>query len=72
MSGALLKYETIDKEQIAVIMKGEEPPAPKDWDTPTSSDDTPSSGGKEEEVNAKADNVDVMVDEDEASDPASS
>jgi cell division protease FtsH len=37
---ALLKWETIDREQIDAIMAGKEPTAPKDW-TPR----TPSSGG---------------------------
>ena len=37
MAKALLKYETIDCDQIAVIMQGKEPGAPKDWsDTPPS------------------------------------
>ncbi len=31
MAQALLHYETIDKEQIAAIMAGEEPQPPKDW-----------------------------------------
>ena len=35
MSDALMKYETIDEDQIAQIMKGNEPAPPKDWgDTP--------------------------------------
>ncbi len=32
MSDALMKYETIDAEQIAQIMQGKEPGPPKDWD----------------------------------------
>ncbi len=32
MAGALLKYETIDSEQIDQIMAGEIPDPPKDWD----------------------------------------
>ncbi|MBS0589337.1 MAG: ATP-dependent zinc metalloprotease FtsH [Proteobacteria bacterium] len=31
MAGALLKYETIDGEQITAIMEGREPGPPKDW-----------------------------------------
>jgi len=39
MADALIKYETIDKEQIDDIMAGNAPRPPKDWD------DTPRSGG---------------------------
>jgi cell division protease FtsH len=36
MSEALIKYETIDEEQIKDIMEGREPRPPRDWDdTPT-------------------------------------
>jgi cell division protease FtsH len=31
MAQALIKYETIDSEQIADIMGGHEPRPPKDW-----------------------------------------
>jgi cell division protease FtsH len=31
MAQALLQYETIDREQIAAIMDGRDPPPPKDW-----------------------------------------
>lgn len=37
MSDALIKYETIDKDQIAAIMKGETPQPPKGWDDDHSS-----------------------------------
>lgn len=40
MAQALIKYETIDSEQIDAIMKGEEPGEPKDWD-----DDSKPTGG---------------------------
>ncbi len=43
MADALMKYETIDSEQIKNIMAGRDPGEPKDW---TDSDDTESSGGK--------------------------
>jgi cell division protease FtsH len=37
MSEALIKYETIDEEQINDIMEGRVPRPPRDWDdTPTS------------------------------------
>jgi cell division protease FtsH len=32
MAAALIKFETITAEQIREIMKGKEPPPPKDWD----------------------------------------
>jgi len=41
MAQALIKYETIDKEQIDAIMKGEAPPPPDGW----IDDDTPLDGG---------------------------
>ena len=41
MAEALIKYETIDADQIAVIMKGDAPPPPEGW----SDDDAPLSGG---------------------------
>src|SRR5690606_1011142 len=31
MAQALLQYETIDREQIAAIMDGRDPPPPADW-----------------------------------------
>ena len=39
MSDALMKYETIDKDQIAALMKGETPQPPKGWDDSSSSND---------------------------------
>ncbi len=45
MAEALIKYETIDSDQMAAIMEGREPGPPKDWDD--------SSGGG----TAKADDV---------------
>ena len=39
MSDALMKYETIDKDQIAAIMKGETPQPPKGWDDSSPSND---------------------------------
>jgi cell division protease FtsH len=43
MAKALMKYETIDAEQIKNIMEGRDPGEPKDWND---SDDTESSGGQ--------------------------
>ncbi|MEO8804401.1 MAG: ATP-dependent zinc metalloprotease FtsH [Rudaea sp.] len=42
MAGALLQYETIDREQIGAIMDGKEPGPPRDWQ---SSNPGKSSGG---------------------------
>lgn len=39
MADTLIKYETIDKEQISDIMSGNKPRPPQDWD------DHPTSGG---------------------------
>ncbi len=46
MAGALMKYETIDAEQIDDIMQGKKPRPPKDWEEPEvdSDDDTKPSG----------------------------
>ncbi len=41
MAEALIKYETIDSDQIEAIMEGRTPPPPKDWD-----DSEPRSGNK--------------------------
>ena len=35
MAAALMKYETIDEEQIKDIMAGREPRPPADWDEPS-------------------------------------
>ena len=48
MSDALMKYETIDKDQIAALMKGETPPPPKGWDD-RSDDDTSNTAKPAEE-----------------------
>ena len=44
MADALIKYETIDSDQIEEIMAGKPPSPPQDWDDsePTTSPDTPS------------------------------
>ena len=41
MAKALVKYETIDREQVEALMRGEEPPPPADW-----TDDDSSHGGR--------------------------
>ena len=40
MSDALMKYETIDKDQITAIMNGKTPQAPKGWDDSSTSSDS--------------------------------
>jgi cell division protease FtsH len=50
MAKALMKYETIDSEQIKNIMEGRDPGEPKDWND---SDDAAPSGGE------KADDADA-------------
>ena len=35
MAAALLKYETIDEQQIKDIMDGRDPKPPADWDEPS-------------------------------------
>ena len=48
MADALMKYETIDTEQIDQIMEGKVPDAPDSW-----SDDDTSSSGKSPDVQSK-------------------
>ncbi len=54
MSDALIKYETIDTDQIDQLMEGKEPNPPKDWD---SGDDStkPSAGSSEKTKEDKGD-----------------
>ena len=47
MAKALMKYETIDMEQVKDIMEGREPRPPEDWDD---SDDTPSAKKKKSDT----------------------
>jgi cell division protease FtsH len=44
MAEALIKYETIDSNQIDDIMAGKPPRPPKDWVDPDTDDDTKPSG----------------------------
>lgn len=52
MADALMKYETIDREQIDAIMAGHEPPPPKGWDEKRD-DDSDSSSGKTAATDSK-------------------
>ncbi|MDD0973318.1 ATP-dependent zinc metalloprotease FtsH [Pseudomonas fontis] len=45
MADALMKYETIDAEQIDDIMAGREPREPRDWDGGTGESGTPTAQG---------------------------
>ncbi len=54
MSDALMKYETIDREQIDDIMNGRDPRPPKDTDRPSGS---ASAGAKPEDADAQEGDV---------------
>jgi cell division protease FtsH len=57
MSEALIKYETIDKDQIADIMMGKTPQPPKGWDdhsTPSGSNDSSSKASEENKTSAES------------------
>ncbi|GAA0425732.1 ATP-dependent zinc metalloprotease FtsH [Cocleimonas flava] len=69
MAKALIKYETIDQEQIAAIMKGDVPPPPEGWtddDSPIDGDD----GGSAVEADSSKD--DKKSKKDVIGDPAES
>ena len=54
MTDALMKYETIDADQLAKLMAGEEPGPPANWDEPTDSDEPsgPSAGATADDAKA--------------------
>mgnify|MGYP003385472619 FL=1 len=54
MTKLLVKYETIDADQIDAIMEGREPGAPKDWTDTDSSTPPPSASGSEADKDADA------------------
>ena len=57
MTDALMKYETIDRDQIDDIMAGKEPREPKGWsDIDTSDSDGGSSASNEQEAETSDDN----------------
>ena len=68
MAEALIKYETIDRDQIDVIMKGDVPPPPEGWsddDNPLDGDDGGSAVEPEvvaEDKKSKDDKSDAAVD----------
>ena len=53
MAKALIKYETLDVDQIDEIMNGEDPSPPKDWSDDNSDNDKDGSSLTEEETNGK-------------------
>ena len=53
MAKALIKYETLDVDQIDEIMNGEDPSPPKDWSDDNSDNDKDGSSLSEEETNGK-------------------
>jgi len=55
MADALMKYETIDSEQIDAIMEGREPGPPKGWTDSGPSSPSDSGGGKKESEKARSD-----------------
>ncbi|MDY6993141.1 MAG: ATP-dependent metalloprotease, partial [Pseudomonadota bacterium] len=47
MAKALIKYETLDSEQIDDIMAGKTPKPPKDWEDPDEDGFSKNTNGKE-------------------------
>ena len=66
MTDCLMKYETIDKEQVERIMKGEDPGAPKDWVEPSDSDKSGTSSTTSFEESSEKESADkeAMVKDD--------
>ncbi len=65
MAEALIKYETIDTEQIAAIMKGDIPPPPPGWtddDSPLDGDDSGSAVEADTSKKGKKSKKDVIGD----------
>ena len=50
MAKALMKYETIDMEQVKDIMEGREPRPPEGWDDSGDSSTTPKKEDKSDNV----------------------
>ena len=57
MAKLLIKYETIDSDQIDAIMEGREPGKPKDW---TDESDTPSSSSSSSDTEASGEPADQL------------
>jgi cell division protease FtsH len=58
MADALIKYETIDQDQIKALMKGEIPPPPKDWNDIDTDNSDSNSGSKTVSEQKKLDDND--------------
>ncbi|MBN2647091.1 MAG: ATP-dependent zinc metalloprotease FtsH [Thiotrichales bacterium] len=71
MTDCLMKYETIDREQVERIMRGEDPGAPKDWTEESTQPPSPPAETRslEESSEHKADEPD-SIKKDMASDDA--
>jgi cell division protease FtsH len=69
MSDALMKYETIDQNQISAIMEGQEPPPPEDWGD--SGDDSSSDQGLNASDSSSTDDADKKSGDDTIGGPAS-
>ena len=54
MADALLKYETIDQNQIDDIMSGAEPREPSDWNN---DDESPKKSAKESSIKGPAEEL---------------
>ena len=55
MSDALMKYETIDKDQITDLMNGKEPQPPQGWDDSSSGSDNKNTTESAEEDKSSSD-----------------
>ncbi len=62
MTDALMKYETIDTQQINQIMDGKIPDPPSDWDDSGSSDDSSDNDGKVGESSAESGDAPIIGD----------
>ena len=67
MTDALMKYETIDADQVKNLMEGKEPGEPKEWGSKDKSDDDSSSKKTEKEV-SKEGSIEDMVESDLSND----
>jgi cell division protease FtsH len=57
MAETLIKYETIDQNQIKAVMEGREPPPPADWTNSDSGPTAPATGGSADDKSDKKPNI---------------
>jgi cell division protease FtsH len=57
MAETLIKYETIDQNQIKAVMEGREPPPPADWTSSDSGPTAPATGGSADDESDKKPNI---------------